>query len=53
MKDFNKYVIKFARFLQSLLVIAIGLLRCFTNHPSIPRSDSAFPITAFTIDQRK
>lgn len=26
MKDFNKYVIKFARFLQSLLVIAIGLL---------------------------
>lgn len=26
MKDFNKYVIKFARFLQSLLIIAIGLL---------------------------
>lgn len=26
MKDFNKLVIKFARFLQSLLVIAIGLL---------------------------
>ncbi|WP_258381329.1 hypothetical protein [Lactobacillus helveticus] len=26
MKDFNKFVIKFARFLQSLLVIAIGLL---------------------------